>query len=88
MFLKCALILSTQAPDVKQARMFVELCLKKNGQAFYTGRIRFRSRVGLLVQASPSSNPMRLILNAPEYPVSDPTVMLDAFHFQLLCLNP
>jgi hypothetical protein len=58
-----------QAPDVKQSRMFVELCLRKNGQPFYTGRIRFRSRVGLLVQASKGSNPMRLVLNAPEYPV-------------------
>lgn len=55
---------------MKQSRMFVELCLKKNGQPFYTGRIRFRSRVGLLVEASKNSNPMRLILNASEYPVS------------------
>lgn len=50
--------------------MFVELCLKKNGQTFYTGRVRFRSLVGLLVQSSRSSTPSQILLDAPGCPVS------------------
>jgi len=55
---------------VKQTRLFIEIRIKKNGQVFYSGNVRARSRIGLLVQSAKNTSPMQLVLNAPGYPVS------------------